>query len=470
MPCSWKGRHLLAWRVSEARSQKRPSDRNTSRDPSTRDGFELIEWRNPLKILHTSDWHLGLSTGAVSRLEDQRLFLAWLTEKLRTEKVDVLVVAGDVFESMQPSAEAQKTYYRFLAGLSASGVRDVVIVGGNHDSSSRLDAPREVLSALDVHVIGGLPTQGDSIDSLIVPLRCRESNEVRAVCLAVPFVHEYRLGVRTTELDRAVVAEAFRERFTVLYQNLADRAEELYPGRPLIATGHLVLGDAQFESHQNEIHQVGFIGGLPASVLDPRLTYAALGHLHHVGQVADGKGWYSGSPLPISLTEDGHSRKVLLVDLTEAGEASVEPIDVPVFRDLHTVEGTPEELEEALGALESSAPLPSLLYVRARLEAPEAGLRARLAETLSKISESKRPQIIEIVEIFVGSTQDLHSEEPLPSLAELSLDDVFTKLCRSRGIANDSDLKRALTSLKTMSDDDFGTLVENTRNGEGGAS
>ncbi len=422
-----------------------------------------------MRILHTSDWHLGLSTGVTSRLEDQQRFLSWLTERLAADEVDLLIVAGDVFDSMQPSSEALSTYYRFLAGLSATGVRDVVIVGGNHDSPSRLEAPRDVLAALNVKVIGTLPRQDESLDSLVIPLRDRQSEEVEAVCLAVPFVHEYRLGVRTTELDRAAVVEAFRERFTELYTGLADRAEELYPGRPIIATGHLVLGDASRDDYHDEIHQVGFIGGLPLSVLDSRVVYAALGHIHRAWPVIDKRAWYSGSPIPLSVSESTGARKVLLVDLevTGAAEVSITPVDVPEFRQLREVSGTPEELEVTLRTLTSSAPLPPLLYVRARLKAPEPGLRDRLHSALDGFIDGARPQIVEVREVFGEAVMELSGVPPI-GLDELTLREVFLRLCQSAGVQDGANMVQALATLETLSADDFDVMVLEARDGTGG--
>lgn len=134
-----------------------------------------------MRLLHTSDWHLGASTGPASRTDEQRWFLEWLRETLAAREIDVLVVAGDVFDSMHPSAEAQAIYYRFLAGAASTGVRDVVVVGGNHDSASGLDAPEAVLAAMDVHIVGGVPASGERLERMVVPLRNRGSDDVSAV-------------------------------------------------------------------------------------------------------------------------------------------------------------------------------------------------------------------------------------------------------------------------------------------------
>ncbi len=419
-----------------------------------------------MRILHTSDWHLGLSSGPVSRLEEQRRFLSWLAQHIAGAEVDALVVAGDVFDGVQPSAEAQALYYSFLAELRSSGVRDVVVVGGNHDSHSRLEAPREILAAFDVYVVGGLPSHEGGLDALVVPLRRRGSEEVDAVCLAVPFVHEYRLGVRTTDLDPAAVAEAFEQRFTALYAGLADRAAELFPGRPMIATGHLVLGKAAPGDYLNEIHQVGFIGGLPVSVLDERLSYAALGHIHRAYPVVEDRAWYSGSPVPVSVSEAAVARKVLIVELDGPGQASITPVEVPRFRDLTELEGSPDEIISSVEGITSDAAMPPLLFLRALLEAPEPGLRERLEEALRGFPEEERPRVVEIREVFAGCAAEEPERSP-PRLEEMSVGEVFALLCRAQGVGEEkaAALSGAFEELRSMAEEDFAALLEEAGGG-----
>lgn len=407
-----------------------------------------------MRILHTSDWHLGVTNGPVSRGPDHDLFLDWLTRTLEDHTVDALVVAGDVFDSMQPSAEALTRYYRFLAGVGRTGVRQVVIVGGNHDSASRLDAPAEVLQALQVHVVGGLAGSIQD-ERALVPLQDR-AGIVRAVALAVPYVHEFRLGVRTTDPDHAAVRRLFTERFTRLYADLADRARASFPGLPLVATGHLTLGPAAREDYPQEIHQVGRIEGLPPSVLDPRLQYAALGHIHRSYPVAGGRGWYAGSPLPISLPEARTPRRVLLVDLDPDpdGTATVTPVDVPSFRALRELRGSPADLLAGVRSLTWSEPLPPLLYGRAVSDQPEPLLAGEIHAALAAFPEANRPVLVELWDLATPLRPA--DEEATPTdLRELTPADVFTALCRARGVTDTEALEAAFADLATLSEEDL---------------
>ncbi len=410
-----------------------------------------------MRILHTSDWHLGMMTGTVSRLPDQQDFLDWLVGVIAQWQVDAMVVAGDVFDSMQPSAEAQAAYYGFLARLPRTGVRDVVVVGGNHDSPSRLDAPREVLAALAVRVVGGLPEA--PLETLVYPLRRRGHEEPAAVCLAVPFVHEYRLGVRTTEPDRVQVRQAFLERFGGLYRDLVDRALATFPGLPIVATGHLTVGSVQPEDYRDPIHQVGFIGALPPSVLDRRIAYAALGHIHRAFPVVEGRAWYSGSPLQVSVSDGAGDRKVILVDLREdGGPPVVKPMPVPVFRELRAVEGTLDEVVRALEEMESPARHPPLVQVVVRLDRAVPGLGERLAPATQGRPKGRRPQIVEVREVWQGAVEPI--EKPCGvALEQMSEEEVFSLLCRMRGEGNPEELAQVFRTIATMSDEDLTRLL-----------
>lgn len=411
------------------------------------------------RILHTSDWHLGLQTGMVSRLPDQEAFLKWLTGLIVEQKVDALVVAGDIFDSMQPSAEALAAYYRFLAALPATGVRHVVVVGGNHDSPSRLEAPKDVLAALNVRVVGTIGSTEDRLGHLVVPLRRRGCEDPSVVCLAVPFVHEYRLGVRTTDSDAERVAEAFAKRFGDLYGGLVDLAEEMFPGRPVIATGHLNVGDVRRDDYRDPIHQVGFIGALPPRVLDRRIVYGALGHIHRAFPVADGRIWYSGSPFQVSVSDDARHRKVLRVDVPEdGGPVRVTPLPVPVFRELCLLEGRPEEVIRALKSLRSQGRFPPLVHVRVLLEGAFLGLQDRLNQAAAGVPGDRRPLLVDIRECFVGAREETPdvSIEPLQELTE---GDVFARLCQIRGEATTEELERAFQELASLAEEDLERML-----------
>lgn len=373
------------------------------------------------------------------------------------------MVAGDVFDTMQPSAEAQRRYYRLLGRVAATGVQQVVVVGGNHDSASRLDAPADVLAALDVVVVGGLPA-ADELDRCLVPLRARGGDAVEAVLLAVPYVHEFRLGVRTTELDPGAMRRAFEERFAALYRELADRAAARWPGLPILATGHLTLGPSRREDYPQEIHQVGTIEGLGEDVVDPRVVYLALGHVHRPHAVGtSGRAWYCGSPIAFSLAEGRVPRQVNVVEVDRSGATRVRPVELPATRRLVELRGGPDALVDAVRGLEWTEPLPPLLYCRAVSDAAPVDLADHLHDAIDGFPEAARPVLVELrTERGGASAEPVVAVRPL---GELTPHEVFAALCRARGEADRAALDVAFATLLDVSEDDFGALVAAARGG-----
>jgi exonuclease SbcD len=411
-----------------------------------------------LRLLHTSDWHLGVSSGPVSRAPDHTFFLSWLLEALEREAIDVLVIAGDVFDAMHPSAEALRQYYGFLRAVGSTGVRDVVVVGGNHDSPSRLDAPAEVLGALDVHVVGGLSSDPDTWERCVVPVRARGSDDVAGVVLAVPYVHEFRLGVRSAEVDRETARTQLHQRFTGLYQQLTDLARERHEGVPVVATGHLTAGPATRDDYPQEIHQVAVLDAMPAEVFDPRLRYVALGHVHRSYPVIEGRAWYCGSPIPMTILEAQTRRRVLRVDVEEGEDAVIEPLLLPVWRELHQFDGSAEGVEKQLSRLTSTAPLPPLVRVRVRLSKPDPDLSRRLHAAVDTHAEAGRPVLVEIRQVVVLE-ETKPAEGPPPPLDTLTVSEVFDRLLAARGIPTEDPVRNAFDTLCSATSSDFEALV-----------
>jgi exonuclease SbcD len=416
--------------------------------------------RTPLRILHTSDWHVGVSFERHPRDEDHRYFFAWLEQTIRERAVDVLVVAGDLFDVPLPSAEALRLLYDLLARLARSSLAQVILVGGNHDSAARLEAPSALLRALSLCLVGGLdesyaaPTEQD-LDRLLVPI-AGAAQTVRAVGLAVPYVHEYHLGVRIGTHSAEEQHQLLRGRLEALYRKLADRAQALYPGVPLFATGHLTCPGGDDDDSPAAIHQVGTIGALPPSIFDPRIDYIALGHLHRCFRVAKSRAWYSGSPLPLSVKESRSPRQALLVELgPEPGaEPRVERLTIPLRRKLVELRGPLDTVRRALRDLEWSEPAPPLVRVDVEVAAYQSGLQQELTQLQQeRETHGPAPRLARVAQLLVRAPS---ADMPVdtPPLRSLTLEEVFRLFCHDKQVPLDEELLGAFRELVSAPNDE----------------
>ncbi|WP_419605784.1 exonuclease subunit SbcD, partial [Thiolapillus sp.] len=192
-----------------------------------------------MKVLHTSDWHIGRSLYGRKRYEEFEAFLTWLAETIQENSIDALLVAGDVFDTSAPSNRAQELYYRFLCRVAASSCRHVVVIAGNHDSPSFLNAPKELLKALDVHVVG---SSTESLEDEVLVLRNQQGVPELIVC-AVPYLRDRDIRVaeaseRIKDKERKLI-DGIRTHYAAVAALAEQKREELGVNIPIVAMGHL---------------------------------------------------------------------------------------------------------------------------------------------------------------------------------------------------------------------------------------
>jgi exonuclease SbcD len=268
------------------------------------------------------------------------------------------------------------------------------------------------------------------------------------VVLAIPFVHEYRLGLRTTLTSPEALAAAFRDRFADFYREQVDRARALYAEAPVIATGHLTCVGFQDGDFPVDVHRVGTIGGLPADIFDPRLQYVALGHIHRSYRVGESRAYYSGSPITLSLKEASRGRQVRIVETGDKPEdaASVRTLEVPQARQLLSVIGTAREVEEKLAALRWETPLAPMVYAKVQVEQWTPGVDEALRAAVASRGE-EGPLLVQVQQVRPERTTDGPGEATPVSLKELDAEEVFRRLCGEKGEAADDALLDAFRSL-----------------------
>jgi len=279
----------------------------------------LTTQMKPLTILHTSDWHLGRRLYGRLRYEEFELFLHWLQDTISAQQVDILIVAGDIFDTMTPSNKAQALYYEFLGKVSRSCCQHVVIVAGNHDSPTFLDAPSNVLKFLNVHVIG---TACDDLDDEVLVLG-DDDNNPHCIIAAVPYLRDRDVrsssaGESADSKDANVIAGICEH-----YDNVADIAKAKQADLnkthqryiPIIATGHLFAsgGKTTEDDGVRELY-VGSLGKISADMFNDGFDYVALGHLHVPQRVGGRESIrYSGSPIAMGFGEAKQQKQILLV-------------------------------------------------------------------------------------------------------------------------------------------------------------
>ncbi len=298
-----------------------------------------------MKILHTSDWHLGQSFMGKSREVEHRAFLTWLLETIEEEHITVLIVAGDIFDTGTPPNYALELYYNFLTKLAAS-CENVIITAGNHDSIATLKAPKQLLKALNVHVISSGDEQEDEVIGIY------EDKVLEGVVCAVPFLRDYVVRQSFSGETMNDKEYSLSQGIKAHYNSVYEEAKQLSVDKDvsIIATGHLTTVGSKTSDSERDI----YIGGtldIDSDFLGANFDYVALGHLHINQKVGADHVRYSGSPIPLSFSESTSQKKVNVIDFDHK-LMNVTELNVPLFRPLMVIRGDLESIVTALEKVE----------------------------------------------------------------------------------------------------------------------
>ncbi len=379
-----------------------------------------------MRILHTSDWHLGQHFMGKTREDEHSLFLDWLLKTVEQHMVDAVVIAGDIFDTGVPPSYARKLYNHFIVGLRMTGCQQLVVVGGNHDSVATLHESRSLLEYLNTYVVGAA---SDQPENQVVVLNNRRGKPGAVLC-AIPFIRprdvlSSRAGESAEDKQQALL-EAMTEHYLSVYQCAEQKARELgnWHSLPVIATGHLTTVGGKVSESVREIY-IGTLSAFPASAFPPA-DYIALGHLHR-GQLVAGNEHirYSGSPVPLSFDEAGSAKQVVLVDFDKGKLHQVTPVDVPLFRPLASVKGRVDDLQEKLECFLSRQSDRSLTpWVEVVVE--EDDYLSDLQSRIQEVTDTMALEVLRMRRKPQASGSGLVVEER-ETLAELKVDDVFVR-------------------------------------------
>lgn len=375
-----------------------------------------------MKIIHTSDWHIGRSLYGRKRYEEFEAFLDWMAEYIEKENTDILIIAGDIFDTNAPSNRSQELYYRFLCRVAASGCRHVVITAGNHDSPTFLNAPREVLRFLNVHVIGCI---GDKLEDEVLLLQDAEGNPEMIVC-AVPYLRDRDIrrvdSFESAEDKDRKLLEGIREHYQQVCEMAAALQASLPIAVPIVGMGHLfAAGGSMVEGDGVRELYVGSLAHVGADMFPPEIDYLALGHLHSA-QIVSGRETmrYSGSPLPMGFGEAARQKSIVEITFCERNPQIV-LIPVPIFRPLQSISG---DLSEILQELEELKKLEQPIWVEIVYEGMEL-----ISELRQKLDEAIHETSIEILRVKNHRVlqQAITSLDEGELLSELDAEEVFRR-------------------------------------------
>ncbi len=303
-----------------------------------------------MKILHTSDWHLGQYFLGKSRLNEHKQFLDWLLVCAQYNQVDAIIVAGDIFDTGSPPSYARELYNQFIEDLQATRIK-LIIVGGNHDSVATLGESKGLLKMLNTFVIPGVMT---NCDEQVITLTDINKQPIAMIC-AIPFLRSRDLQFSQAGLSgkqkQASLQQAITEHYQGIYELAKAQRKVIDKKIPIIATGHLATVGAKTSDSARDIY-IGTLESFSSNNFPPA-DYIALGHIHRAQKVGKTEHIrYCGSPITLSFDELNSDKKVLLVEFNEDKFHGVKEINIPCFQQLKQIKGDLTEIETQLNELE----------------------------------------------------------------------------------------------------------------------
>ena len=405
-----------------------------------------------MKILHTSDWHLGQHFMGKSRRDEHKAFIDWLLALVDKKSIDAVIIAGDVFDTGSPPSYAREMYHQLVLDMKARQCQ-LVIVAGNHDSVSMLNESKSLLTYLDTQVSS--QANLDDIDSHVIPLKDKKG-EVSAWVCAVPYL-------RPKDVMQSVAGQSEQDKKLGLLQMIGDFYQRVFDAAceknnalktpvPIIGTGHLTAVGGQVSESVRDLY-VGTLEALPTSVF-PAFDYLALGHIHRAQPISkSGRFRYSGSPIPLSFDELGRDKTVVIFDtalldadtfVEDLFAESVDPVQlvtIPNFQPMASMKGNLKEVIKQISALELAED--KILWLEVTVIADEY-----LSDVHKRLLEVIDGKPIELLRVMRRSAIEKKNEgfEARKTLSELTVGDVFEQSLKSN-LELDEDESNILTEL-----------------------
>ena len=399
-----------------------------------------------MRILHTSDWHLGQHFYGKSRASEHQQFLTWLLSQVQVMKIECVIVAGDIFDTGTPPSYAREMYFDFIVNMHKIKCQ-LIVLAGNHDSVAMIGESKKILSSLSTRVIPNATANFDvNDDSEVINEQVfyirDQHNEPQAVICAIPFLRprdilKSQAGKSANDKSQSL-QQAIKEHYNQLYQHAKKLS--IIKGiktLPIIATGHLTTVGVTISESVRDIY-IGTLEAFPANAF-PNADYIALGHIHRAQKVAKTEHIrYCGSPIPLSFDEAKQAKKVLVVDFILDKLDTVTEIQIPSFQPMMMVKTTLNDLSELVteqvNQLEEFKDCQKV-WLDIEIDSSEylRDLNSRIEQLVSDL-----PVEILLVRRSKKSRLSMPNNQKKITLNELSLADVFnTRLDQETWQTND---------------------------------
>lgn len=380
-----------------------------------------------MRILHTSDWHLGQHFMGKSRHAEHQALIDWLLLQVEAQAVDAVLIGGDIFDTGTPPSYARELYSRLVVKLHRAGVA-LLLLGGNHDSVATLSETRAMLEMLGTTVMA---TVGPPADHVVVLPQRGGHQEPGCIVCAVPFIRprdvlQSQSGQSADDKQKSMqvaIQGYYQQVYAAGQARQAQLQRELGRSVPLIATGHLTTVGASSNASVREIY-IGSLDAFPTAAFPP-VDYIALGHIHKPQKVGGlNHIRYCGSPIPLGFDEARQQKEVLLVDLDASGLVGITPLAVPRFQALISVSGNLVAIADAMAAAaaQGSADKPVWLEVMVTDDDYLSDLPSRI----SAMTQGLPVEVLRVRRQRANTAASLVSDT-LETLDELSPQDVFAR-------------------------------------------
>ncbi|MEY1271122.1 exonuclease subunit SbcD [Proteus mirabilis] len=396
-----------------------------------------------MRIIHTSDWHLGQYFFTKTRAQEHQQFLDWLLEQIREQQVDAVIVAGDIFDTGSPPSYARELYNRFVVAIRDTQCQ-LIILGGNHDSVATLNESKSLLACLNTTVIANVHTENPQAPIILY----QKNHAPGALLCAIPYLRPRDMvnskSGQSGADKQGALKEAIADYYQRQYQAALDLRKQLNVNIPIIATGHLTTIGASVSDSVREI----YIGTLEAfnATLFPPFDYIALGHIHRPQRVnKSGHIRYSGSPIPLSFDESAQQKSVCLIDFEQDKLAEMTLLPIPEFQPLRTLSGS---LQEIATQLEQLATQYNEMDTTIWLDI-EVSTQDYLSDIQTRIQALTQSPLFEVIVLRRSRKQrQALMQNEKETLTELTVYDVFERRLAQHQFETAEDKTRLTTLFK----------------------